>query len=285
MSYWDSCRRCGRKRVALVFVVQGLEWRLPWRTWDGRRDEDAPGPLVRREPRQVEAMRGMTPVARRGGGLCLLTAECEAIVQRRKVKQEQRGKLPKDATLKKLHKAERGRCKWCGERVYRVNKNGHVVVDLRRMWHLGRTVHPDAEPEPDCLREYSAQGFTFRDQVGLRDKGVCASCGRDCEAERRAWESLRPSKAWDAEDAADWYSKAFEERDAEHREWLEQEPVGWQADHIVPLEDDGEHLLANAQTLCGPCHVVKTARENSERARRRNGDTSDVGPRTDQMAL
>ncbi|NDD75230.1 MAG: HNH endonuclease [Gammaproteobacteria bacterium] len=42
---------------------------------------------------------------------------------------------------------------------------------------------------------------------------------------------------------------------------------GWHADHITPLADGGAHSVANLQPLCAPCHTIKTARENSTRAR------------------
>ena len=42
-------------------------------------------------------------------------------------------------------------------------------------------------------------------------------------------------------------------------------PVGWHADHIVPLADGGPDDTANMQPLCPPCHMLKTARENSGR--------------------
>lgn len=41
----------------------------------------------------------------------------------------------------------------------------------------------------------------------------------------------------------------------------------WEADHIVPLEDGGEHELENLQPLCVPHHREKTARENAARRR------------------
>jgi hypothetical protein len=42
---------------------------------------------------------------------------------------------------------------------------------------------------------------------------------------------------------------------------------GWHADHITPLADGGAHSVSNLQPLCAPCHTIKTARENSTRAR------------------
>jgi hypothetical protein len=124
--------------------------------------------------------------------------------------------------------------------IYQLDKDGHVRQDRRgRMWHEGRVIHPDAEPEPNCVAEYSAQAFTFRDQVKQRDGGVCAECGRDCEAELAAWYAERPDWDWRSDELP-----PFEVRDAAHEAWRAREPVGWDADHIVPLEDGGEHVQA-----------------------------------------
>lgn len=43
----------------------------------------------------------------------------------------------------------------------------------------------------------------------------------------------------------------------------------WEADHEVALEDGGEHSLDNLVRRCAVCHGAKTAREATERARRR----------------
>ena len=44
----------------------------------------------------------------------------------------------------------------------------------------------------------------------------------------------------------------------------------WEHDHIIPLKDGGSHALDNIQTLCIPCHKLKTAREAGARASRRD---------------
>ena len=38
-----------------------------------------------------------------------------------------------------------------------------------------------------------------------------------------------------------------------------------EADHVVPLEIGGSHDLENMQTLCKPCHAVKTRAEADRR--------------------
>lgn len=238
---------CGRSKVALVYSVQGVLW--TW-TWPGQ-------PTRRREGYAAEHFARLS-LRQRTTARCLFTAECTALYEARRARQRQRAGLPEDAVLRELHPPRRGWCRWCGEMIFQLDKDGHVRQNRTgRMWHEARVIHPDAEPEPNCIREYSAQGFTFRDQVFRRDRGVCASCDRDVEAERRAWEAQRPDAAVD-------YDTWSERQQA----WLRLEPR-WEADHIVPLEDDGEHTLANAQTLCQPCHSRKTAWENSGRAAQR----------------
>ena len=55
------------------------------------------------------------------------------------------------------------------------------------------------------------------------------------------------------------------------RTWVPTGVPAWEADHEVPLEDGGEQTIANLRCRCVPCHNAKTAREASDRARRRSG--------------
>jgi 5-methylcytosine-specific restriction endonuclease McrA len=32
----------------------------------------------------------------------------------------------------------------------------------------------------------------------------------------------------------------------------------WEADHVIPLAEGGEHVAGNLRTLCRPCHVAET---------------------------
>ena len=43
---------------------------------------------------------------------------------------------------------------------------------------------------------------------------------------------------------------------------------GHDVDHIVPLNDGGQHELSNLQTLCKSCHSRKTAEDMRRRASR-----------------
>ena len=42
-----------------------------------------------------------------------------------------------------------------------------------------------------------------------------------------------------------------------------------QVDHIIPRADGGKDEWDNTQSLCGPCHRAKTARENTRHAKER----------------
>jgi hypothetical protein len=44
-------------------------------------------------------------------------------------------------------------------------------------------------------------------------------------------------------------------------------PGNGHIDHIVPLENGGEHVWGNLQYLCTLCHREKTSKENSTRAK------------------
>jgi hypothetical protein len=229
----DRCFLCKRSRVPLLVWVGGRLW-------------------LRRGYRREVFLD--LPLEKRLHVRCLDRADCEAHRKRGRERQRLRNQRPEDAVLRELHPRERGTCRWCGGAIYRRDKQGRIVVDRRRLWHDGREVDPRAEPEPRCIWEYHAQAFTFRDQVYARDGGVCANCGYDHAAAIAAWEATRPSMGAELH---------------EHTAWIDRRPADWHADHIIALEDGGEHALTNGATLCAPCHRIKTAAENSARARRR----------------
>lgn len=268
---------CKRSKVALVYEV--LSTTYYWTNeWDHETRSWRPV-MAQRGERNQEAMRARRSLV--GRVRCFDWAECAVAYEARRAKESIRSKKPADAILRELHPAAGGTCRWCGEAIYRVNKAGQVVRHHSRMWHEAREVHPDAEREPDCRGEYYAQGFTFREQVFVRDRGVCATCGVDVPAgeepwlearrsEEARWEVERPSAGEEAFSV--WWAQ-LEAARAKVDAWVREHPrPEWHADHIVPLEDGGAHLLANAATLCAPCHILKTAEENSARARRRRAE-------------
>lgn len=97
-----------------------------------------------------------------------------------------------------------------------------------------------------CVHEWKLRtdpGY-LRAQVFARDRGVCAICGLDCEAERRKRKRKRTGRRTSL----------------------------WDADHIVPVvEGGGECDLDNMRTLCLRCH-----REVTAELRRRRGRAPDA---------
>ena len=120
-------------------------------------------------------------------------------------------------------KRKRGPCRWCGGE-----------VPARRF-----TFCSDA-----CVHEWKLRtdaGY-LREQVYLRDRGVCALCGLDTEALRKDKRKL------------DYAARRRFEKDWGDRRHL------WDADHIVPVaEGGGECDLSNMRTLCLRCHRAVTA--------------------------
>lgn len=118
---------------------------------------------------------------------------------------------------------KRGLCRWCGDAVPR-----------------GRFTFCS----PACVHEWKLRtdpGY-LREQVFLRDRGVCAQCGLDTEALRKDKRKL------------DYTARRRFEKEWGRRRYL------WDADHILPVvEGGGECDLSNMRTLCLPCHLAVTA--------------------------
>ncbi len=150
-----------------------------------------------------------------------------------------------------------GTCRWCGKGISKPDG----TQNLRRRWHQA------------CLDEFLDLDIgRVRLKVFDRDRGVCAACGVDTsalEAEmRREWQEQRKKQREEGDRWAS-YDLAFTDTGIQLRleGYLIRQSL-WQMDHVVPTTDGGEDVLDNLQTLCQPCHRVKTARENSARARR-----------------
>lgn len=131
-------------------------------------------------------------------------------------------------------------CRWCGLEVPRG----------RRTFCSDYCVHE--------WRLRSNPGY-LREQVKLRDRGVCAGCGvNTLHAWRRLTRARGPSRA---ELLTHWGLKRMTRRSL------------WDADHIVPVaEGGGECDLANIRTLCLRCHrtVTEQLRERLRARKSRN---------------
>ena len=142
--------------------------------------------------------------------------------------------------------APRGVCRWCGDAILIEDGPDRGERNLRRRWH------------PACLAAWEqSDPREARRRVRRRDRGICASCGLDTIAERRR---LRGRGS-----AARLRELGFKVRKSL-----------WELDHIVPLIDGGTHDMANLQTLCTPCHKLKTAREAEERRERERERQADA---------
>ena len=112
-----------------------------------------------------------------------------------------------------------------------------------------------------CVHEWKlrTQPAYLREQVFLRDRGICAACGVDTIAEQRRLRTARGAA-----------------RQRLLEEWRPGRGVRkslWDADHIVPVaEGGGECDLENLRTLCLRCHRVVTM-QLRERLRARRGET------------
>lgn len=103
-------------------------------------------------------------------------------------------------------------------------------------WCAGEILRPDGKLNlraywhKECVKEYKMIFWPryTKKQVYRRDKGKCVKCSEQ-------------TKKW------------------------------WHMDHIIPLIESNGNLdfwrLPNLQTLCKKCHIEKTSKENSERAK------------------
>ncbi len=120
----------------------------------------------------------------------------------------------------------RGLCRWCS-----------LEVPPRRYTFCS----------PYCVHEWKlrSQPAYLREQVLLRDKGICCKCGVDTLAEARRMRYARGRRR--AEMLARWGLKARTRKSL------------WDADHVVPVaEGGGECDLDNIRTLCLACHRAAT---------------------------
>ncbi len=153
-----------------------------------------------------------------------------------------------------------------------------------------------------CVHQHKlrSQPTYVRDCVDKRDRGVCAVCGLDTLKEiERLW-GKRPVGSYikPVSEPRNMRDRArLEQTCGNHfRKGAEKQPWGrwaeefksilgvypwarrhlrfWDADHIKPVAEDGGTCgLANYQTLCIPCHRIKTTEQAKRRAAAKRGDT------------
>lgn len=116
-----------------------------------------------------------------------------------------------------------------------------------------------------CTHEYkirSDAGYA-REQVFLRDHGVCQSCGLDTEKLKSLLYRVRDQKG----EAAYLELLAFYRKKTGYHFSIDKHL--WEMDHRIPVAQGGGSCdTTNLTTLCVPCHRLKTRRE---RRRKRKG--------------
>jgi 5-methylcytosine-specific restriction protein A len=131
----------------------------------------------------------------------------------------------------------RGLCRWCS-----------LEVPPRRFTFCSEY----------CVHEWKlrSQPAYLREQVFLRDRGICAHCHVDTLAAHRKLKRSRSANR--AALMEHWGLKTSLRRSL------------WDADHILPVtEGGGECDLSNIRTLCLRCHreMTKQLRERIRRAK------------------
>jgi 5-methylcytosine-specific restriction enzyme A len=126
---------------------------------------------------------------------------------------------------------ENGRplCRWCHLEILAKRRRTFCSEFCVHQWKL--------RSDPGYLRE----------QVFLRDRGLCAACGTDTLAAMRRLKRSRGTARTEA--LANWGLRSVSQR-----------RTLWDADHILPVaEGGGQCDLDNLRTLCLPCHREATA--------------------------
>lgn len=92
------------------------------------------------------------------------------------------------------------------------------------------------------------RNLQLRAIVFRRDKGVCAECKADSEKVERVYHAIIGFEAKQVFCKATGYVEGW---------------TFWDADHIQELADGGSDQIGNLQTLCLPCHKVKTGKSRA----------------------
>jgi len=121
-----------------------------------------------------------------------------------------------------------------------------------------------------CVHEWKLRSSSkyLRKFIYERDLGICVKCGTDTryiriELENAARDSMVASGRWFWDDHPIYLAclSKFQLTVKEAKKSI------WEADHVVEVADGGgEADLANYQTLCIPCHKIKSAEGRARRA-------------------
>eukprot|EP01083_Nonionella_stella_P193309 714098_1 len=125
----------------------------------------------------------------------------------------------------------------------------------------------------ECHRRHgiNTNSTAIRRELFQIERGVCQKCGVDCRKIYLHICHLVPSSRFVHLRS----EKSFKDLERD-RLWAlcTKSPLGeghfWEADHIIPVEQGGGQCdIENLQTLCVPCHRVKTRAQTKERAERK----------------
>lgn len=112
-----------------------------------------------------------------------------------------------------------------------------------------------------CEKDYLVGTDTsyLRREIWNRDQGVCKTCGVNTLLIRVAYvnERIRRRLAIKASEK-DELVTLLEQLGFHTSRGV---PITWNVDHIVPISKGGSLTMDNSQTLCVPCHKLKTKKE------------------------
>jgi 5-methylcytosine-specific restriction enzyme A len=146
---------------------------------------------------------------------------------------------PEPTPIDKLPLGPGGRklCRWCKVVEIPKGRRAYCSEECRKEQEVRRS--------PQMVRYYLKE----------RDRGVCAMCGCDTEKLKRVLEAADKAGCWtnDHRGIPIWM------RDLLWHLGFNAYQTLWEADHIHPVhQGGGECGLDNYQTLCVPCHKMKT---------------------------
>lgn len=159
---------------------------------------------------------------------------------------------------------QKGTCRWC---VKAIVEGG--VVNRKKNWHA------------DCYHEYcivTDPAYAKR-MVFERDQGVCAVCGVDTKEIKKKMDLLRSSAERPKRDdeTGDQFTTFIFQAQVDLLKYEMELAIDrvknpnrhlWEADHKQALcKSNGEikfFILDNIQTLCVPCHVIKSKQDTAD---------------------